>query len=62
MKRSRRNDSNAKFSENSSNPKEIWKTINSITGRSQKDSIINEINVGETHCINNQDEIADLLN
>ena len=62
IKNSKKRFYHAKFSDHSSNPKEIWKTINSITGRSQKDPIINEINVDETHCINNQDEIADFLN
>lgn len=63
IKNSKKRYYNAKFSENTGNPKEIWKTINSIKGRSQKDpQIINEINVDETHRINNHEEIADFLN
>ena len=52
----------AKFSKGTGNPKEMWKTINSIKGKSQKDSTISEITVDETHSINNREEIADFIN
>ena len=51
----------AKFSKGTGNPKEMWKTINSIKGKSQKDSTISEITVDETH-INNREEITDFIN
>jgi len=38
------------------------KTINSVKGKSQKDSTISEITADETHSINNRDEIADFIN
>ena len=40
----------------------MWKTINSIKGKSQKNSTISEITVDETHSINNREEIADFIN
>jgi len=52
----------AKFSKGTGNPKEMRKTINSIKGRSQKDSTISEITVDETHSTNNRKEIADFIN
>jgi len=39
----------------------MWKTINSIKGKSQKDSTISEITVDETR-INNREEITDFIN
>ena len=52
----------AKFSKGRGNPKEMWKTINSIKGKSQKDSTIREITVDETDSINNREEITDFIN
>ena len=62
IKNSKRRYYIAKFSKGTGNPKEMWKTTNSIKGKSQKDSTISEITVDETHSINNREEIADFIN
>jgi hypothetical protein len=36
-----------KFLNNKTNPKHAWKTVNEILGRSQKQNIVNEINLPE---------------
>jgi flagellar biosynthesis/type III secretory pathway chaperone len=52
---------NAKFLNNKTNLKHAWKTVNEILGRSQKQNIVNEINLLEK-TITSTSELVNVFN
>ena len=50
-----------KIAQQNKNPKEAWKTINNLLGRSPSDTTVNELNVNGSN-ITSEDEIANAFN
>ena len=50
-----------KFLNNKTNPKHAWKTVNEILGRSQKQNIVNEINLPEK-TVTSTSELVNVFN
>jgi hypothetical protein len=47
-----------KIANHSNNPKESWKTINHLLGRSSRSTVVNELKINDNN-INSPDEIAE---
>ena len=50
-----------KIAHQKNNPKEAWKTINDLLGRSPNDTIVNELNINDSN-ITSHEEISNAFN
>ena len=55
LRKTKRDYSSNKIAGQRCNPKEVWKTINSLMGRQNKPAIVNELSIGESKLTNSRD-------